>query len=197
MPAVSGCAVGPPVTDPAWQTSNVFYDNPALVPLGDHEFVWETVVDVVDDYFKIKEEVPVGMADSVPTVGQLDTFPEIGSTIFEPWRGDSVGAYEKLESTLQSIRRFAIVRVIPEQSGYLVDVAVFKELEDVIRPAHATAGAATFRNDTSMVRVVDPIGEQPIHDGWIKKGRDTALEQRIIEQIMARVGPLSAGQQCR
>jgi hypothetical protein len=108
--------------------------------------------------------------------------------MFEPWRHDSVGPYEKLESTLQSVRRRAVVRVVPSQGGYLVDVAVFKELEDVARPAHATAGAATFRNDSSLTRVVDPIGEQEVTAGWIPKGRDIALEQRIIEQLLARTG---------
>ena len=42
------------------------------------------------------------------------------------------------------MRRRAVVRVIPAQGGHWVDVAVFKELEDVVKPEHATAGAATF-----------------------------------------------------
>jgi hypothetical protein len=94
-----------------------------------------------------------------------------------------------LESTLQSIRRYAIVRVVPAQGGYLVDVAVFKELEDVVQPVHASAGAATFRYDNSLTRVVDPVDEQGAHAGWICKGRDTALEQRIIHDLTARIGP--------
>jgi len=189
--AASGCAVTPPVTNPTWQTTNVLYDNPALLPVTDHEAAWEAVVDVVDDYFKIEREEPVRMVGNVLTQGRLDTFPTLGSTLFEPWHGDSVGPYEKLESTLQSTRRYATVRVIPAQGGYLVDVAVFKELEDVVRPAHATAGAATFRYDSSLTRVVNPVGEQEIHKGWIPIGRDTALEQRIVEQLLSRMRPPS------
>ena len=187
--AASGCAITPPVTNPTWQTTNVLYDNPALLPVTDHELAWEAVVDVIDDYFRIEREEPVRLVGNVPTQGRLDTFPTLGSTLFEPWHGDSVGPYEKLESTLQSIRRYATVRVIPAQGGYLADVAVFKELEDVVRPAHATAGAATFRYDSSLTRVVNPVGEQEIHKGWIPMGRDTALEQRIVEQLLARMGP--------
>ena len=187
--AASGCAITPPVTNPTWQTTNVLYENPALLPVTDHELAWEAVVDVIDDYFKIEREEPVRLVGNVPTQGRLDTFPTLGSTLFEPWHGDSVGPYEKLESTLQSIRRYATVRVIPAQGGYLADVAVFKELEDVVRPAHATAGAATFRYDSSLTRVVNPVGEQEIHKGWIPMGRDTALEQRIVEQLLARMGP--------
>ena len=187
--AASGCAARPPVTNPAWQTSNVFYENPAMLCAGDPEIAWETVVDVIDDYFKIREEEPVRLAGDVLIEGRLDTFPTVGSTLLEPWRHDSAGPYDRLESTLQSIRRYAIVRVIPAQGGYLVDVAVFKELEDVVQPIHASAGAATFRYDNSLTRVVDPVDEQGAHAGWICKGRDIALEQRIIHDLPARIGP--------
>ena len=192
--ALGGCAATPPVTSPAWETTNVFYDNPVLIPVRDHELAWETVVDVVGDYFKIKQEEPVRLLGNVPTEGRLETFPEVGSTCFEPWRHDSVGSYEKLQSTLQSIRRTATVRVIPapDQGGYLVDVAVFKELEDVVQPVHASAGAATFRYDSSLTRVVDPVGEQEANVGWIEKGRDTALEQQIIGELLARIGSATA-----
>jgi hypothetical protein len=189
LPALAGCAASAPVTHPEWQTANVFYGNPALLPVRDPEVAWETVVDVVDDYFKIEREVPAQLAGSVALEGRLDTFPAVGSTLFEPWRRDSVGPYDKLESTLQSIRRQATVRVIPVPNGYLVDVAVFKYLEDVAQPMHATAGAATFRNDSSLTRVVSPVGEQEISQGWIPLGRDTALEQQIIGRMLARTAP--------
>ena len=187
--AVAGCAANPPVTHPEWQTSNVFYGNPALLPVRDPEVAWETVVDVVDDYFQIQWEIPVRLAGNVPLEGQLVTFPEVGSTLFEPWRRDSVGPYDKLESTLQSIRRQATVRVMPVPNGYLVDVAVSKELEEVTQPMHATAGAATFRNDSSLTRVVSPVGEQAITRDWIAMGRDTALEQHLIGLMLARAAP--------
>ena len=49
------------------------------------------------------------------------------------------------------IRRYAVVKVIPAQcGGYWIDVAVYKELEDMRQPEHGTAGSAVFRNDTSV-----------------------------------------------
>lgn len=185
---VPGCRMPPPATMPPRQAAPVYYDNPTLLRVSDHERAWETLVDVVDDYFKIKQEEPVRLVGSVLTEGRLETFPAVGSTFFEPWRRDSVGPYEKLESTLQSIRRRATVRVVPAQDGYWVDLAVFKELEEVSRPAHAAAGAATFRNDTSLRRVADPVGGQEIHRGWIDLGRDLALEQQMIAELQGRIG---------
>jgi hypothetical protein len=79
------------------------------------------------------------------------------------------------------------VRVLPAEGGYWVDVSVYKELEDVARPDRATAGAATLRYDASLIRVVNPVGEQEIHEGWIPQGRDAALEQRIVGHIQSRV----------
>ncbi len=165
-----------------------YCQNPVLIPAGDHEFLWETIADVIDDYFKIDEEQPVKLVGQVATEGRLTTFPEVGSTILEPWRHDSVSPRDRLESTLQSIRRQAEVRVVPEQNGYLVEVIVYKQLEDVRNADHASAGEATFRYDASLTRVVDSLAERDRTEGWIDKGRDPNLEQRILSEILARVG---------
>jgi len=166
----------------------VVYDNPTLLPVADPRVAWETVVDVVDDYFEIDREDPVRVIGQTITEGRLDTFPQTGATLLEPWRHDSVGLGERLESTLQSIRRQATVRVMPTEGGYWVEVAVYKELEDVARPEHATAGAATFRYDETLRRVEQPVSARPIHEGWIPLGRDAALEQQILADLHARLG---------
>lgn len=160
-----------------------FYENPTLVPVANYDLVWDSVVNVVDDYFTIDAEQRPRQVGGVVLMGRLDTFPEMGSTLLEPHRGDSVGVYERLESTLQTIRRRAVVQAIPGPEGFLIDVAVFKELEDSKRPQHATAGAATLRYDDSLTRFEEPIGGQAVTVGWIPQGRDELLEQRIIAQI--------------
>jgi len=184
---LSGCLGARPLTEPMGPPVPIYSDNPLLIPLADPQMVWEGVVDVVDDYFKIEREEPVRLFGDTLTEGRLDTFHEVGTTWLEPWRYDSADGYERLESTLQSIRRRAQVRVIPAQGGFLLDVAVYKELEDVKRPAHASAGAATFRTEGSLTRVVSPIGEQEVNKGWIALGRDRALEQRILSHVQQRL----------
>ena len=186
--SISSCASRPYWTPGSAMPMAAQYQNPSLIPTADHQAVWESVVDVVDDYFRIEREEPVRVCADIITEGRLDTFPEVGSTLLEPWRHDSANAYEKLESTLQSIRRRAAVRVMPAEHGYKVSVAVFKELENLAPPERATAGGATFRYDGSLNRVVDPIHQQPVEEGWIPMGRDLALEQRMLGQIMAKFG---------
>lgn len=160
--------------------------NPLPLPPVDRDVLWTNLVDVVDDYFQIEREQRVQQVGNVLTEGRIDTYPVVGATIFEPWRGDSANLQERWEATLQSIRRRATLRVVPTGEGYLVDVLVLKELEDVPRPEHATAPSASLRNDSALWRfTVPPLGQAPTA-GWILLGRDPALEQRIIDQLQAR-----------
>lgn len=186
--ALVGCVRVRPLAEPMGPPVPLYCDNPLLMPVRDWSALWEALTHVIDDYFRIEHEEPVRMVGDTLTEGRIDTFPETGSTVLEPWRADSADPYEKVESTLQSIRRQAHVRVIPSEGGFLVDVTVFKELEDVKRPAHVSAGAATFRTEGSFTRVVSPIGDQEVNRGWIRLGRDRALEQRILAHLQEALG---------
>jgi hypothetical protein len=162
-------------------------ENPLFVPAMDREFLWNQTVDSVDDFFRIEREERVRLIAGVLTEGRIDTFPVTGSTILEPWRTDSTPGYEKWHATLQSIRRRATVRVIPTDGGYLMDVAVQKELEDLDKPEHATAGGATLRYDGTLVRQEGAPGRYSVTLGWIPIGRDIALEQRLLADIQGRL----------
>lgn len=168
-------------------------ENPLFIPPVDRELLWNQTVDAVDDYFRVEREDRVRMIGGVLTEGRIDTFPTIGSTLLEPWRGDSTLGYEKLHATLQSIRRRATVRVIPIDGGSLLDVVVQKELEDLDKPEHATAGGATLRHDGTIVRQQGPPGRYSITLGWIPIGRDITLEQKILADVAARLHVPSQG----
>jgi hypothetical protein len=182
--AVGGCAASSCPSPP------LPFENPIHVPPAPPDFMWEQIVDVLDDYFEINHEVRGRQLGTVSTVGRIETFPAIGSTLFEPWKGDSATAYDRLECTLQSIRRRAVVQVIPtDDGGALVDVVVYKELEDLPQPEGAPTASAVFRFDTALQRFSEPVGSQAVPLGWIGKGRDADLEQKIIGQLMARTQP--------
>ena len=181
-----------------YQPVPVSYENPALLRIANPEEVWNGVVEVISDYFRIEREDPVRSLGCTLTEGRIDTFPKPGATLLEPWDHDSANSYERLESTFQSIRRYAVVKVIPAQNGgFWVDVAVFKELENLRQPEHATAGAVILRNDISPNRIGSldlPSGGNPdkpsgLNQSWIPQGRDTAAEQLILGQILHRFTP--------
>ena len=161
----AGCAAAPAVLT----------ENPVYVPSADYETVWNHTVDVVNDYFVIDRESRVD--------GRIETRPQVGSTLLEPWRGDSAGFDQRLEATIQSIRRRATVRVTPAGGGFLVAIEVFKELEDLPRPQFADAGAATFRHDNGFNRATDVITRLEEPQGWIIVGRDFALENQILTRV--------------
>ncbi len=166
--------------------------NPLLVPTHDRELLWNQLIDELDDYFQIDREQRVVEVGGVLMEGRVETFPRIGSTVLEPWRRDSTPGFEKLHATLQSIRRQATVRVIPQQNGFLVEVVVRKELEDVNQPERATVGTHTLRHDGSLLRSERGRDDGPMTLGWITLGRDVSLEQQILFELKGRltdVGP--------
>jgi len=179
---VPGCA--------RWrQPPPVPLENPLAIPASRCDAVWDQIVDVVDDYFDIQSEQRVRQAGDVMTVGRIDTAPRTGATLLEPWRHDAANNYEALHNTLQTIRRRAVIQVIPAGDVFQIEAVVYKELEDLPTAEFSTAGQATFRNDGSLIRLEQPVGVQSVTLGWIPLGRDVALEQRILAQIMERIGP--------
>jgi len=176
--------------------------NAAVIPPLDAEVVWQQMVDVTDDFFKVQAEQRVVFSNGVPAEGRIDTYPQTAATLLEPWRGDSVGFRERLESTLQSIRRRATLRLIPDPAGWRIETVVLKELENMPRPMTATTGGATFRNDDSLYRYGTPlptlgqqVGDQPRpvanptpNLGWIPLGRDPLLEQKMLSRVLAKLG---------
>ncbi len=163
--------------------------NPFQVGPADPELVRREIVDAVDDFFRIKSESPV-RRDSVAWVeGRLETFPEVGGTIFEPWRRDSTRGFERIQSTFQTIRRTAFVKVVPGPDGYLIDVKVVKEKEDVDHSQYPTAGSSVQRHDGTVVRNANVLSDLPVTTEWYPAGtgRDLDLERRIAERIAGRL----------
>lgn len=153
--------------------------NPIFVRANNSDFVWDRTVDVVHNYFDIaRENRSVG---SQP--GVIETRYKVGSGVLEPWHNDSQGLEARTESTLQSIRRRAIINVTPAEGGYLIGVEVVKELEDVPSATGNTASAATFQQTNPLRRDLDLVVEQSAPQGWILLGRDELLESEILSQM--------------
>src|SRR5438094_5619297 len=79
----------------------VCVENPIYVPLGPaaYGFVFEQVLDVLDDYFEI--------AYSNRYDGRIETFPRVSPGLEQPLKPGSPDLYQRLEATLQTMRRRA------------------------------------------------------------------------------------------
>jgi hypothetical protein len=163
--------------------------NPIVVPVTNEDFAWDQIADVVSGYFTIAREQRARREGELVTEGRIDTVPQTGATWLEPYRKDSVGSFNRWESTFQSIRRRATVRVIPDAAGYLVELIVEKELEDLPQPEKATAGAVVFRGDDSLPsQRLEDVNRVRSSPRWLQLGRDPLLEQRMLGDIQARLG---------
>lgn len=169
LPTTVGCVFSrPPVTD-----------GQLMVHDNNHERVWEKTVDVVHDYFFIERE---NHFDHV-----IETEYKVGSGLLEPWQRDSAGFYNRLESSLQSIRRKAFVHVVPVENGHLVSVQVYRELEDVPSRTKQSPGGATFRQYLPLQRELE-VNSGPVPDRrWIPVGRDSATEQAMLRSLQSQL----------
>jgi hypothetical protein len=134
---------------------------------------------VVHDYFDVARENR--MIGTQP--GVIETRYRIGASLLEPWHRDSHGLENRLESSLQAIRRKAIISMTAAQGGYLVGVEVFKEIEDLPGVANNTAGGATFSQTSPVRRDLDLVTGQSSPSGWIALGRDEILENEMLYQV--------------
>lgn len=149
--------------------------NPVFVRASSQELVWEGAVDALhENQFQVHRENRLD--------GVIESRYKTGSGLFEPWHHDSVGFQNRLESTLQSIRRKVFLTITPAEGGYFVGVEAYKELEDVAEASNS-AGAATFLDNNAQKRDLNAVVGQATPSGWIPKGRDHDLEQLLTRSL--------------
>ncbi len=150
--------------------------NPLVIASDDFEAVWNKTVAEIDKYFEIESENRLSRT--------IRTQPIMGATLFEPWSPDSTTFRDRVEATLQTVRRFAIAKVEPAPTGgYQVRVEVRQELEDMPKPDRQAAGRAVFLNDFPINTTRELVGPVPVPLGWITQKRDVNLEQSILAGI--------------
>lgn len=159
------------------------YNNPLVMTCKNPEETWERLVWIVSrDFYILREERPTPFRR-----GYLETEPKASATLLEPWRGDVSGSYNRLESTLQSMRRRVIATMTQVDQGWLVEVQAYRELEDLPVPVGPTVvGSAQFDFGAPVggVLVEPETGGPPPSPNWIPQGRDHALEQSILSQLV-------------
>lgn len=149
---------------------------PLFVRANNEEVVWERAIDVLHDYqFEIARENRLD--------GIIETRPKVGSSLLEPWHRETIGFSNRLESTLQSIRRRAIVTITPGDGGYLVGVEALKEREDLVGIAENTTGGAVFQEANPLQRDLNLVVGQSAPSGWIPLGRDPVLERSMLRRL--------------
>ena len=157
--------------------------NPMFVSTTNEDFLWERMVETLEDF-----QFPIRKENRQSRV--IETDYKVGASVFEPWHSDSVGFTNRLESTLQSVRRRVVVTMIPsdQQPGYTVSVEAYKEFEDLPGVAANSPGGATFLESKPLDRDLNLVVGQSAPSGWMWAGRDYQLEQSIVGQLSYLLG---------
>ncbi len=179
--SLAGCISGPAPGNPVHvQPAFADVENPLFVPQPQgatgYNLVFDRVYDVLQERFDI--------ARSNRFDGRILTAPRVSGGYADLPHLTLYDHYENLESTLQTIRRRAEVIISTADSGgYLIDVRVYKELEDLPQPIYSGTGAAVFRYESPIERVFEVVDQPILTHGWIPIGRDHALEQVLLAKI--------------
>ena len=145
--------------------------------------LWERAVVVLNrNHFQVARESKLE--------GVIETDYRGGSSLLEPWHPDSVGLSNRMESTLQSIRRRVIVSMQSSGVGVMmVNVRVDKEIEDVPGLAANYEGGATFTDNDPLNRDLNQVVGQSSPSRWIPLGRDPLLERKLLAEIQGSAIP--------
>lgn len=144
-----------------------------------YAFLFERVLDVIDDEFDI--------AYASRYDGRIETHPRIAPGLEQPLKPGSPSLYERSLATMQTYRHRCFVVLQPKEQGYLINVTVFRELEDLPNPTREIGPGAAFRSDQDIDRRYEIVDPTVVSNVWIPKGRDVPLEQKILRKIKWRV----------
>lgn len=154
--------------------------NAVQISADQRDLVWEQAVDCLNRYHFV-------VARESKLEGVIETQYRTGANLLELWHPDSVGFENRLESTLQSIRRRVFVTMQSSQPGIVtVSVRVDKEIEDVPGLAANYEGGATFPEARPLDRDLNQVVGQTGPSRWIYLGRDADLERVLLAEISGR-----------
>jgi hypothetical protein len=150
---------------------------------GQRDALWERAVVVLNrNHFQVARESKLE--------GIIETEYRGGANILEPWHPDSVGFLNRMESTLQSIRRRVTINMQSSGAGtMLVNVRVDKEIEDLPGLAANYEGGATFPEYQPLNRDLDQVVGQSGPSRWLPVGRDLLLERKLTNEIQGAYLP--------
>lgn len=162
------------------RTAAVRLDNP--LPFSDTD---PSTVEAVSR--RVLEELRFRIETPQTLRGRLTTEPLTGASWFEFWRQDTLGRDQVTESSMHTTRRRAIVTISATAAGAEVAVEVVKERMSApdVGPGTMAQVYSLYDLEHSELTRFDEL--EPSVFEWVERGRDDALEQRILVLIQRRL----------
>ncbi len=169
----------------AWTPPKAAAGGASTIQVSDsyRDSLWERAVVVLNrNHFQVARESKLE--------GIIETEYRGGSSLMEPWHPDSVGYANRLESSLQSIRRRVFINMQSAGPGQLIVlVRAEKEIEDLPGLAANYEGGATFSESQPLNRDLNQVVGQSGPSRWLPLGRDPLLERKLLSEIQGRLAP--------
>ena len=123
-----------------------------------------------------------------PELGVITSKPLQGAQFFEFWRKDTIGAYNRAEANLHSIRK--IVQLDIKQQDQQLCIGCVVEVQRLSLPERRVTGWRAYEmfseSDSSTQRLqLDP--KQKIAMAWVDLGKDDKLGTLILKRIEKRL----------
>ncbi|RJP40667.1 MAG: hypothetical protein C4547_02370 [Phycisphaerales bacterium] len=116
----------------------------------------------------------------------VTTHPASSQHFFEAWRRDVATAYDWIDSTVNPVRRQAQVRVIEHESGIELEVTVLRQRRSMPDRQFNDAGAAYQFFGYSLPATTGAERITREDETWLSRGRDAAMEARLLDEILSR-----------
>jgi hypothetical protein len=134
------------------------------------------------------EKVLAGMLFEIEKLdteaGYIRTRPLAGAQTLEFWRKDSVGAFNRAEADLHSIRRTAELDVNEQDGRVCINCIVTTERLSVASERTSGPGYRAAGGPRSVQKLGREIRGET---SWIDLGRDEQLETEILKRIESRL----------
>lgn len=128
--------------------------------------------------------------------GRISTFPAISQHFFEFWRRDVASSSDFWEATINPIRRWVEISVTPvagSDDATRLAVTVHKQrFSAPDRQFNSTIAAYQLFGDrlpTTTGRETTSVND----DRWLDRGRDSAMEEALLMEMIERAGVTSVG----
>ena len=132
------------------------------------------------------------IAKSDAEQGVVRSRPLAGAQFFEFWRRDNVGAFNRAEANLHSIRRVVELNVSQQDEKLCIGCDVkTQRLNLPERQISSTARAyEMFSVSNPSMQKLKLYSEQEQYMAWVNLGKDARLETEILKRIERQIARL-------
>lgn len=153
----------------------------SVVPADDLDRLWEASLRVLrlHDFQPDRQDRAAGI---------ITTFRTTSMQWHEPWRSDVADGYSLAMSSLHTVQRQVTVRFVRDReraNDWTLDVQVDVYLLNAPDYQVTTASSAIRSFSGDLPSVTGEVGEARGARRWSLVGRDPAMEDRLLERILA------------